>query len=502
MTGLQLNVLSNLAGAGWIALLQIVFVPVYIALLGIEGYGLIGFHLTLLGALRILDMGLTPTMNREMARYSIGGDTREARDFARTLEVVYWFIAAVIGGVLYLAAPAIALRWLHAGELQGDVIIDAVRAMAVLVALQWPLSFYQGGLLGLQRQVLFNVVKAGMATLAGLASVAMLWGVRPSVTLYFSTQIVVAVLHVGVMAALLWRALPPSGASPTVRSTLLRRVHGFAAGMSGIAVLSLVLTQADKLILSKLLTLEQFGFYTLAGVLGSALSMVNAPVFNAFFPRFTALVAAGHERSVAPLFQVASAWIAVATVPAALVIALFSTEILQLWIGSAETARVAGPLVSALILGTALNGLMNLPYALQLAHASTIIPLSLNLVLVATYLPVLVVAAARFGALGAAWAWTAVNVVYVLVGVLVTARRLLGNSGRSWFIDVGTVFVTSLAVVLAWRLGLGGRVPSGGAAFAVLVGALVTATMAAAAVLPEVRRSALALWSSQFGRRT
>ena len=41
MTGLQLNVLSNLAGAGWIALLQIVFVPVYIALLGIEGYGLI-----------------------------------------------------------------------------------------------------------------------------------------------------------------------------------------------------------------------------------------------------------------------------------------------------------------------------------------------------------------------------------------------------------------------------------------------------------------------------
>ena len=346
MSGLRLNVLSNIASAGWLALLQIVLVPIYIALLGIEGYGLIGFYLTLLGNVRTLDLGLTPTMSREMARYSVRSDAAgDARDFTRTLEVVYWLSGVVIGGLAWLAAPAIALRWLNVGELPERVVIDAVRSMAILMALQWPLSFYQGSLLGLQRQGLLNAVKAGMATLAAVVSVAVLWGVQRSVTLFFASQIVVAVLHVGVIAALLWRSLPHSAARPAVRPPLLVRVQGFAAGMSGIAVLSVVLTQSDKLILSKLLTLDQFGFYTLAGVLGNALAIVNAPIFNALFPRFTALVAANDARAVAPLFRLASRWVAVTTVPAALVIALFSTDLLALWTGDAGTAQATGPLL-------------------------------------------------------------------------------------------------------------------------------------------------------------
>ena len=96
--GLGLNVLSNIVGAGWLAVLQIVLVPIYIALLGIEGYGLIGFYFMLLGALRILDLGLTPTMNREMAKYSVRSDAAtEARDFVRTLEVLYWSMGALVG---------------------------------------------------------------------------------------------------------------------------------------------------------------------------------------------------------------------------------------------------------------------------------------------------------------------------------------------------------------------------------------------------------------------
>ena len=55
--------------------------------------------------LRVLDVGMTTTMNREMARYSVRGDAAaEARDFARTLEALYWAAGGAIGAALWLAA--------------------------------------------------------------------------------------------------------------------------------------------------------------------------------------------------------------------------------------------------------------------------------------------------------------------------------------------------------------------------------------------------------------
>jgi O-antigen/teichoic acid export membrane protein len=293
------------------------------------------------------------------------------------------------------------------------------------------------------------------------------------------------------MAALFWHSLPTSTTRPAVRPRLLIEVRGFVAGLSGVAMLSLILTQADKLLLSRLLTLEQFGYYTLASVLANGLAMINAPVFNALFPRFTALVAAGNAEAIAPLFRRSSQWVAVGTVPAALMIALFSIELVALWTGSAQTGLATGSLLTALILGTALNGLMNLPYALQLAYGNTSLALSFNMILVATYLPLLVVATTWFGAFGAAWAWTAVNVVYVIVGVPLTSRRVLGSSARGWFSDLGLVVLTSFTVVAAWWLTLSGRTLSRGAWFGILAAVLVTATAAAAAVLPQVRQSAV-----------
>ena len=96
-----------------------------------------------------------------------------------------------------------------------------------------------------------------------------------------------------------------------------------------------------------------------------------------------------------------------------------------------------------------------------------------------------------FGALGAAWAWTAVNVVYVIVGVPLTSRRVLGSSARGWFSDLGLVVLASFSVVVAWWVAVNGRTLSRGAWFGILASVLVTATAAAAAVLPEVWRSAI-----------
>ncbi len=430
--------------------MQLAFIPLYIKFMGIESYGLIGFYVTLQATLQILDFGLSPTMNRQMARYSVQAEKAdEARDLVRTLEWGYWAIGIALGSAMMAAAPFIAAHWIKSGALPINVVHRAVLIMGVLAVLQWPLSFYQGGLMGLQRQVLSNGLKIAMTTLGGGGAVLILWLVSPTITAFFSWQVFTGALYITLIAIFFWRSLPSSPRAPRFDPSLIRNVSRFAVGMTGITLSTVLLTQMDKVILSKLLSLDMFGYYILAGVVGNGLYVLITPVFDTIFPRFSALAAIGDEEALRSLYHRSSQLMAVLILPVASVVALFAFDILLVWTGNAEAARNAAPIAGVLVIGTALNGLMNVPYALQLAHGWTSIGLRINTVFVMTLLPAIVFMATHFGAVGAATVWVALNAIYMVVGVPLTHRRLLKGEARRWFTeDVGLPLVG--AVLVAW----------------------------------------------------
>jgi O-antigen/teichoic acid export membrane protein len=449
MSRVKTNFFANLAGSGWTALVGLACTPLYIHFMGMEAYGLIGFYFLLQGVIQILDLGLSPTMNREMARYSVlPGDTGEARDFVRTLEVGYWSIGIFIGGAVWYAAPYIATHWIKAGNISPSEVRRAVTIMGALTALQWPLSFYQGGLLGLQRQVLLNGITIATATLAGGGALLILWLVSPTISAFFTWQIAVSLLQTGVTTFALWRCLPDSSRPARFDPGVTRNIWRFAAGMSGITITALVLMQLDKVILSKMLTLKTFGYYVLAGMVGSGLSgVLITPMFNTIFPRFSALVAARDERSLLEMYHGSTQVMAVMILPAAAVIALFSREIMLLWTGSPEIANNTASIVSILVAGTALNGLMNLPYALQLSHGWTRIGLAINTFFILALVPAIVLMTMHYGTVGAASVWLGLNGIYMIIGVPLTHRRLLKGEAFRWFTkDVGIPLAGSLFI--------------------------------------------------------
>jgi O-antigen/teichoic acid export membrane protein len=455
MSRVKTNYFANLAGSGWAALVGLACTPLYIRFIGMEAYGLIGFYFLLQGVIQILDLGLSPTMNREMARYSaLPGREGEARDFVRTLEVGYWAIGILIGCAVWYSAPYIATHWIRAGNISPLEVRRAVTIMGALTALQWPLTFYHGGLLGLQRQVLHNGITIATSTLSGGGALLVLWLVSPTISAFFTWQIAVSLLQVGVTTFALWRCLPKSGHTARFDPGITRNIWRFAAGMSGITITALMLTQLDKVILSKMLTLKSFGYYILAGVVGNGLSgILIAPMFNTIFPRFSALVAAGDEKSLLAMYHGSTQVMAVMILPAAAVIAVFSPEIMLLWTGSPEIATNTASIVSILVGGTALNGLMNLPYALQLSHGWTRIGLAINAMFILTIVPAIVFMTMNYGAAGAASVWLGLNGIYMAIGVPLTHRRLLKGEAFRWFAkDVGIPLAGSLTIAGIARL--------------------------------------------------
>lgn len=454
MAHLKENILANIAGQGWAAILQLAVVPLYLKFLGIESYGLIGFYTVLQAIIQILDLGVSPTMTREMARYSSQEEKgRQMRDFVRTLEIGYWVIGIVIGFALVCGSSLIAEHWIKSTSLPKSTIVLAVRMMGIISFFQWPFSFYQGGLMGLQRQLVFNGIKITMSTLNSVGSVLVLWLVSPTIVSFLRWQLLVSVLQVSFLAVFLWRSLPGKIYSPRINPSLLRTTWRFAAGMSGMSITAVVLTQMDKIVLSKLLSLEQFGYYILASVVAGGLGMIIAPLFNAFFPRFTALVTAGDHETLRRLYHRGSQTMAVLLLPPATVIAFFSFDVILAWTGNAETARNTSLILSLLVVGTAFNGLMNMPYVLQLSYGWTSIGLRINIFFIGTMVPLLIGATSYYGSTGAASVWLVLNTIYLFIGVPLTHRRLLKAEMGRWYVeDIGLPLMASIFICGASKL--------------------------------------------------
>lgn len=448
------NVLANLTGRGWTALLYIALAPLYVDFMGIESYGLVGFFLSLFALSSIVELGLSSALNRELARQAARDDDPSgARDLVRTLELVYWGLALVIGLVTLAAAPLVAQEWFNYSRIPVGTVEDALMLMALILVVQWPLNLYSGGLLGLERHVALNVIAVVMMTIRMGGAAVVLWLVEPTITAFFMWQAVAAAIHTLVARTWLWHALPQSGRPARFRRELLVPIWGFALGMGATSVLVVLLTQLDKLVLSGLLSLKSFGYYSLAAVLSSGISYLALPVFQSIFPRLTGLVAVSDHPGVIRLYHGASQLMAVLVLPVATLIVLFSFQVVELWTGDATTASNTHDVAALLVAGTALNALSSVPYALQLAHGWTRLSVLLNLAAVVVFVPLLFVAAARYGTVGAASLWLALNIGYLGVGIQLMHRRLLPAEKSNWYVrDVGLPLAVTLTVACAFRL--------------------------------------------------
>jgi O-antigen/teichoic acid export membrane protein len=427
--GLGHNVAANMGGMGWTAVAQLAVLPVYLRLLGPEAFGLIGFYAAVMAVLQALDLGLSPTLNRELARRSLDGAAAgETRDLVRTIEVGYWALGLLLGAGILAASGWLAGGWFRAAELDPAALRRAVALMGVMAALQWPLTLYHGGLMGLQRQVAFNVVKVGAVTLLHGGGVLVLLLGGASVERLFGWHAAVYGAQALVLRLLLWRSLPRPAAGARgarVRLESVRGVYRFALGVTGVAVTGLLFAQADRVVLSRLLPLETFGYYALAAVAATGLNVLSNPFYYALFPRFAQHARAGNRAAVAALHRTGVRALSAVLLPAALVLALFAGPLVAFWTGSAEAAAVGGPILRWLAVYVAASAFGDLFSAVQLAHGWTSIGVRLNSAGFVIAVPALTAAAIAGGPAAAAAALAVTRVALTAASFFATYRRIL-----------------------------------------------------------------------------
>ena len=433
---LKANLAANYASQIYTAFVGIVMMPLYLSTMGSEAYGLVGFFAMLQAWFNLLDLGLTPTIAREAARYQAQAlSALDYRRVYRALSTIFPAVAVAGGVILFLAAGALAEGWLKLERLSRGEVLLALQTMAIAVALRWLGGLYRGVISGAERLVWlsgFNALVATLRFVAVFVSMA-IWGYEPAV--FFYHQLVVA----GLELAGLWvrsRPLLPSrqALADTIGWSLapVRPLVGFALGIALTSGVWVLVTQVDKLLLSGILTLADFGYFSLAVLVAGGITLLTGPICSSIMPRMARLHAEQQPAAVRQVYVQATELVAIVVGTAATTLAWCAAPIMFAWTGSTEIAARTADLLRLYAIGNGLLAFSAFPFYLQYARGTLRHHIIGSCALGALLIPSVLFAASSFGAVGAGAAWLAVNALYLLAWVPYAHSRLEPGLHMRW----------------------------------------------------------------------
>ena len=449
---LKRNILASYASQIYVTLVGILILPLYLKYMGAEAYGLVGFFTMLQAWFNLLDMGLTPTVARETARFRGGAtDALSYRRLLRALQLIFFVIAFLGGGAMFMFSGPIANGWLKVQTLPLAQVQLALQLMAVGVALRWMSGLYRGCISGAERLVWLGGFNAFVATLRFVGVLPVLIWVGHSPAVFFTYQLLVAVVELAGLATKAYGLVPavppgqPLGWSPASLFAPIKPVLRFSLTIAFTSSVWVLVTHTDKLVLSKLLPLADYGYFTLAVLAASGVMMISGPISGALLPRMARLQAEGNEAGLINLYRKATQMVAVIAIPACLVLAFFAEQVLWVWTGDAHAAGQAAPVLRLYALGNGFLALAAFPYYLQFAKGDLKLHLIGNALFVVLLLPALIWATLQYGVIGAGYAWLSANAVYFLIWVPKVHGRFVKGLHIQWLLkDVGMVVLLSL----------------------------------------------------------
>ncbi|NJM23730.1 MAG: oligosaccharide flippase family protein [Richelia sp. SM1_7_0] len=328
LSQLKLNAIANYAGNFWSNLLSFLLVPVYLHYLGVEAYGLIGGFYAVISFIGLLDLGLSATIKREVAlRKAIPEKVLTIPDLLRTTEIIYWCTGTVILLLMVFLAQPISTQWINAENLDLRTVKWAVIILGLTVAIRWPVTTYRGTLIALEKQVQLNILEVILKTFRELGAVIILVMISPTIIAFLLWQAFIAIVEVLLMMVFAWCYVPKTENRASFKIEILKEIWRFAIGVSWTTIVSMMLSQIDKILLTKFVSLEQFGYYMLASTLAQKISIIFQPFVVAISPQLITLAAQPDEQKFINFFHKSSLFISLTVIPVASTFIFFAAII-------------------------------------------------------------------------------------------------------------------------------------------------------------------------------
>ncbi|EGT5654423.1 MULTISPECIES: oligosaccharide flippase family protein [Citrobacter] len=447
------NIIVGYFAQIYVSAIGILILPLYIKYMGAEAYGLIGFFTMLQALFNLLDLGLTPTIGRETARYRGGViSVVDYRRLLRTLSMIF-LIIAIIGSVIIISlSNVISNKWLNIKSLDIDVVRQCVEVMGLCISLRWMGGLYRGVLIGTEKIDWLGYFNISIASLRfiGVFGAMKVYGFTPYV--FFCYQLIVALIEFSVLFMISTKLIYAIGGTKQKIGWSFQPIKPLLKFSLMIAFTSAVwvfITQSDKLILSGLLSLTDYGHFTLGVLVASGIILLNGPISSTILPRLARLYAEGDLNNLKNLYSNTTMLVSSIAGAASVVISFWSKELIYLWTGNTTLAEQVAPILKLYAIGNGLLVVSAFPYYLQYALGSLKLHFLGNCLMLILLIPSVAYLSIKFGGIGAGIAWVLSNAFYLLIWCGYSHKKLLPGMHWHWLLkDIGAIYLVAIIINL------------------------------------------------------
>jgi O-antigen/teichoic acid export membrane protein len=241
---------------------------------------------------------------------------------------------------------------------------------------------------------------------------------------------------------------------PKIEVIVFKRIWRFVGGMMLISLVASLNTQMDKIAISKLLSLENLGYYTLAVSLAQGISILVSPISMALLPRFTALYSTNKIEEASNLYHKVSLFISILVFSLMSNMAFFSKELIWIWTGKTELALNSYALVPIISFAYAILSLQIIPFNIAIANGYTKLNNLLGIISLFVTIPGYWIATRHSGAIGAAYVFCVVQSTITLVYLYFINEKFLRSKGilHIYFKELSFPLVISTIIAFGFSL--------------------------------------------------
>lgn len=444
------NLAANYAAQIYSSLIGILVLPLYLNYMGAETYGLVGFFSLLASWLVLLDLGLTPTVMRESARYRGGAVTeRQYISFLRSFNLLFLMIAAAIVISVWLFSEQIAQQWLNSEDLSSDTLTYCISIMGLIIALRWACGVFRGVITGAEKLVLLSSVNSVINTLRFVVVIPVIQ-MNNDPEFFFNYQLLIAFVEVFTLFTISKRLSPQI---PIKRDDFsfkpVSSSMRFSLSIAFTSVVWVLVTQTDKLILSSLLSLSEYGYFSLAVLAASGVLMISGPIGTALMPRLANLESKGKPFELIRLYRKITQFAAILGASVSFFVYIFAEQLLWVWTGDQDVVDKAADILGFYALGNGILVVAAFPYYLQFAKGDMKMHLYGNLMFVVVLVPLVYWATKHYSATGAAVVWLMSNLTLFFLWLPFVHSRFAKGLNARWF-TLDTVLIYIVAGSIAY----------------------------------------------------
>ena len=329
--------------------------PYIIRKLGLEGYGLWALVFSITGYFNLLDLGFRSAVVRYTAYYRARGENERLNVLLNTTLAYFSSISIILILITVMLAP-FAGQWFTVSPAYAAMFPKLVLLIGITLAIGVAFNVFTGCVEGFQRFDISNGIWVAVFVIRHPGCALLLWmgyGLVEMATLVLCTTISLCICY-AIACKRIFPALRLGW--HYVEGEMLKRtasfgVHTFVAGL---ATQSLDLT--PSLLIGRLQSVEQLGFYNLPVRLLQYAAEGVSRVGLIVAPRAAELSATGQKQTIAHLAIFANRYCLVLYLPLTIFLLHYGPELLRVWLRErgAEVAILSGPLLPILLAGTTL----------------------------------------------------------------------------------------------------------------------------------------------------